>query len=141
MGLDFKERLLFGNKELIEKGNFELVADIFSADYVVHAGGKQYQGLLFVKRSLQQLRSAIENIKVVDVTIYLQQGEMVTWQRTLKGIHLTNMMGIPPSGQKVEWREMVVSRFDGNIIAEEWLVSELLGELLVKIPEGRGAKD
>ncbi len=46
------------------------------------------------------------------------------------------MMGIPPSAQKVEWRDIVVSRFENEKIAEEWTVSELAGELLLKVPLG-----
>ena len=50
------------------------------------------------------------------------------------------MMGIPPTGQKVEWRDMVVTRFDGEKIAEDWAVSELAGQLLSKlrIPDETG---
>ena len=44
------------------------------------------------------------------------------------------MMGIPPTGQKVEWRDMVVTRFDGEKIAEDWAVSELAGQLFSKFP-------
>ena len=44
------------------------------------------------------------------------------------------MMGIPPSKKKIKWNEMVVSRFEGDKIAEEWVVSELAGQLLLKQP-------
>ena len=39
------------------------------------------------------------------------------------------MMGIPASGQKVEWSDMLVTRFDGGKIVEEWAVSDLAGQL------------
>ena len=42
-------------------------------------------------------------------------------------------MGIPPTGQEVEWRDMHVTRFDGEMIAEEWVVSGLAGQLLLGI--------
>ena len=45
------------------------------------------------------------------------------------------MMGIPPSNKTVKWNEMVVSRFEGDKIAEEWIVSELMGQLLLKQPQ------
>ena len=45
--------------------------------------------------------------------------------------HEAEMMGIPPIAQKVKWRDMVVTRFDGEKIAEEWTVSELAGQLLL----------
>ena len=42
---------------------------------------------------------------------------------------------IPPTGKKVEWRDMVVTRFEGEKIAEEWAVSELAGQLFSKFPQ------
>jgi len=71
---------------------------------------------------------------VVKVEFRIQAGDTIAWQRTLKGTHIANMMGIPPTGQKVEWRDMVISRFDGEKIIEEGTVSELAGELLLKSP-------
>jgi predicted ester cyclase len=44
------------------------------------------------------------------------------------------MQGIPPSGKKVKWVDLVVTRFNNERIAEEWVVSELMGELLLKVP-------
>jgi hypothetical protein len=32
------------------------------------------------------------------------------------------------------WTQMVVSRFEGESISEEWIVSELMGELLLNAP-------
>ncbi|MFT7489878.1 MAG: putative ester cyclase [Candidatus Promineifilaceae bacterium] len=43
------------------------------------------------------------------------------------------MQGIPASGKKVTWRDMVVTRFSDDKIGEEWVVSELMGELLLKV--------
>ncbi len=34
----------------------------------------------------------------------------------------------------IKWTDMVVSRFENDKIAEEWVVSELMGELLLKTP-------
>ncbi len=129
-----EERIKFGNEELIGKGDLDVIDEIFAADYIVHAGGKDYKGHGFIKRWARQLRSAIPDIQVVSVEFYIQTGDTIAWQRTLRGTHKANMMGIPPTGRKVEWRDMVVSRFDGKKIAEEWAVSELAGELLSKSP-------
>jgi len=129
-----EELIKFANDEIMEKGNLGLVDKIFTANYVAHAGGKNYKGHQFVRRFSGQLRSAIPDIRLVEVKILLHSGDIIAWQRTLSGTHKADMMGIPPTGQKVEWREMVVSRFDGEKIAEEWVVSELVGQLLLKPP-------
>ncbi len=129
-----EERVRFANDEILGKGNLGAVDEIFATDYVVHAGGKDHKGLGFVGRFAKLLRSAIPDLRVVEVAVLIQAGDTIAWQRTLSGTHEAEMRGIPPSGQKVKWRDMMVTRFDGEKIAEEWTVSELAGELVLKLP-------
>ena len=130
-----EQQIRFANQELLEKGNLAAVDQIFAADYVVHASGKDHKGLAFVRRFVGLLRSAIPNIRVVEIAILNQAGDTIVWERTLSGTHKADMMGIPPSGKKVEWIDKVVTRFDGEKIAEEWSVSDLAGQLLLKLPQ------
>lgn len=129
-----EERIRFANDEILGKGNLDVVDEIFAIDYVVHAGGKDHKGLQFVRRFVKLLRSAIPDLRVVEVAVLIQAGDTIAWQRTLSGTNEAEMMGIPPTGQKVKWREMMVTRFDGEKIAEEWMVSELAGELALHQP-------
>ncbi len=108
--------------------------EIFANDYVVHAGGKDHKGHQFIRRFVKLLRSAIPDLRVVEVAVLIQAGDTIAWQRTLSGTNEAEMMGIPPTGQKVKWREIFVTRFDGEKIAEEWMVSELAGELALNQP-------
>ena len=134
MAKNYEEVIKYGNDELFEKGNLDVVGEIFSTKYVVHSSGKDYKGHNFIKQIIGQIRSAISDIRVVAVEFYMQSGNTIGWQRTLSGIHKAGMMGIPPTGHKVVWREMMISRFEDGKIAEEWMVSELAGELLSKSP-------
>ena len=129
-----KERIRFANEEILGKGNLDVVGEIFSTDYVAHADGKDFRGHAFIKGFAGQLRSAIPDLQVVEVALLTQAGDTIAWQRTLSGTHKADMMGIPPSGKKVQWRDMLVSRFDGEKIAEEWAVSELAAQLMFSIP-------
>ncbi len=129
-----EERVRFANDEILGRGNLGVVDEAFAADYVVHAGGKDAKGTEFVRRFIGQLRSAVPDLRVVEVEFLIQAGDTIGWQRTLSGTHKADMMGIPPSGRKVEWRDIMVTRFDGEKIAEEWAVSELAGHLLLAIP-------
>ncbi len=38
-----------GNIELFEKGNLDIIKEIFSNNYVVHVGDKNYKGHEFIK--------------------------------------------------------------------------------------------
>lgn len=131
-----EEQVRFANDELCQ-GNLDVLAEVFAANYVAHAGGKDHQGHEFIKRWTKQLRSAIPDIHVVKVEFHIQTDNTISWQRTLSGTHKANLMGIPPSGKKVTWRDMVVTRFEGEKIVEEWVVSGLAGELFSKQPISR----
>jgi predicted ester cyclase len=132
--MDKQEHLNYALEQLI-KGNLLVVDEVFSPDYIAHAGGKEYKGHEFIKRFANQLRSAIPDIRIVKVEFLAQDSQTLTWQRTLGGTHKAEMMGIPPSNKKVDWIELVVTRFDNGKIAEEWVVSELAGALMVKLPK------
>lgn len=129
-----EEIIKCANDVLITTGNLSIIDEIFTAEYIAHTGDKTYKGHKFIKRYINQLRAAIPDIKVVKVEFLIQESNTIVWQRTLRGTHKADMMGISPTEQKIKWRDMVISRFDGEKIAEEWTVSELAGELLSKSP-------
>lgn len=120
-------------EKLIGEGNLEVIPSYFAPDYLAHAENKEYSGLDFIKRFSKTLRTSIPDIKVLTVEILVENGDTVSWLRTLQGTHKKNMMGIPASNKKLTWNEMVVSRFEGDKIAEEWIVSELAGQLMIKL--------
>ncbi|HPF40578.1 MAG TPA: ester cyclase [Phycisphaerae bacterium] len=126
--------LRFANSELIDKHNPAAIPDVFAEDYVVHAEGRTYRGHAFIRRWLRQLRTAIPDLRVVDVTILAAKGHTIAWRRTLRGTHKAPLKRIPPSHRKVTWNEMLVTRFDGPMIVEEWCVSELAGQLFIQHP-------
>lgn len=130
-----EEIIQYAMEELIEKGNLVVLKDVFSADYLAHAGEKEYSGHAFIKRFTNQLRTAIPDIKSVDINFLAEESDTIVWQRCLTGTHKVKMQGIPPSGKKLKWVEMVVSRFENEKIVEEWVVSELMGQMLLKVPK------
>jgi predicted ester cyclase len=132
-------RIRSANEELIGIGRLDIVGEFFAADYVVHFDGKEFRGPAFVKRFIKDLRKAIPDVRVVDVKVLMQAGDTIAWQRTLRGTHAAELKRIPPSGKKVQWNDMLVSRFDGEQIAEEWSVSDLAAQLMFKLPRSSSA--
>lgn len=127
-----EEQLRNINDQLIEQGKLDIVEKFFIGDYVAHADGRDYKGHEFIRRFINQLRSALPDITVLNIEAFADAGDTIAWQRTFQGTHKRDMMGIPPSNRKIKWNEMVISRFEDNKIAEEWVVSELAGQLLLK---------
>jgi len=121
-------------EELIEKGNLAIVEKSFENDYVAHAGEKEYTGHAFIKRFASQLRTAIPDVCAKEIIFLAEEENTIVWQRTYTGTHKADMQRIPASGKKIKWTDMVITRFSYEKIAEEWVVSELMGELLLKAP-------
>ncbi len=128
-----EEKIKYANRELIELGNLDIIADTFANDYISHNAGKDYEGHNFIKRWTKNLRTAISEICLVKVEFHIQTNDTIVWQRTLSGKHTTKMWGIRASEQQIKWSEMVVSRFDDDKISEEWVVSDIVGQLLSKV--------
>lgn len=124
----------FTVNQLIEEGKFDVIEKVFSVNYIAHAGDKEYKGHEFIKKFSKQLRSAIPDVKVIKVEFLSKSGNTMTWQKTLGGTHKKNMKGIPASDKMIKWTDMIVSRFEGEKISEEWIISELMSELLLKAP-------
>ena len=133
--MDVKELITYANKELIEKGNLDVIQDVFTVDYIVHTDNKDYKGYDSIKKWVKQLRKAMPNMIVEKVEFFTNENNTIVWQRTLKGKHRNQMWGLRPSDKEIKWNEMVVSRLENDIIAEEWVVSEFIGKLLLKTPK------
>jgi len=129
------ERIKYAVEQLIGQGNLDVVNSVFTTDYVAHSENKEHRGHEFIKRFSKLLQTSIPDICVLKVEILVEKDNTISWQRTLQGTHKENMMGIPPSNKTVKWNEMLVSRFEGDKIAEEWVVSEIIGQLLLKLPQ------
>lgn len=130
-----EEKIKFANKEIIELGNLDVIADIFTKNYTVHTTNKDYKGHDFIKRWAKQIRTAIPDIRLLAINFYIQTNDTVVWERILEGTHTNRMWGVRASGQRIRWKEMVVTRFYNDKIDEEWVVSELAGEMLGKVPK------
>jgi predicted ester cyclase len=120
-------------EQLIVQGNLKVVDTAFSENYVAHAGEKIHKGHQFIKQFTKQVKAAIPDIKITKIEILSETANTLTWQRILSGTHKASLKGIPASNQKVKWYEIVVSRFENDKIVEEWLVSDLAFQLMIKL--------
>ena len=127
-----KELIHYACKELFEIGNIEIIDEVFVKSYVIHTANKDYRGYDFIKKWFKQLKKAFLTIYVDKIDFLSQENNLIVWQRSLSGKHIKQIRGIKPSDKIIKWNEMVVSRFEDGKIAEEWVVSELKGELFVK---------
>ena len=79
-----EEQIKNSNYHLIEQGDLDAVERFFTANYVAHAGEKEYFGHDFIKRFVKQIRTALPDISVTSIEILVNASNKIVWQRTLQ---------------------------------------------------------
>ena len=119
--------------EIIGSGNVDLIDELASDDIVDHEEGfpGQPPGKEGVKFFVNAMRQGFPDIKAtVDVT--LDQGELAAGRTILRGTHQGEFMDVPATGRTITVSGASFLRFDGDKLAEEWVVwdpRELLSAL------------
>jgi steroid delta-isomerase-like uncharacterized protein len=105
----------------------ELLAD----DYVGHdpsIPGGDIRGRESLKAVLQVARAGMPDARIT-IEDVLGEGDKTVVRFTVHGTHRGDFLGIPPSGREVKVATLLLSRFAGARIAEEWVVKDMLGLL------------
>ena len=96
---------------------------------MVHLADRDFHGHAFIVTFVNQLRSAFPDL-AIEVEVLVEDGSRVAWRRQYRGVQSGAFRGFPASGKTIEWQEMVVSRFEDGLIAEEWVTTDLAEHLL-----------
>ncbi|MBQ0887059.1 ester cyclase [Streptomyces sp. RM72] len=81
------------------------------------------------KAMFTELRTAFPDLKV-EVEHLLATDDELAFAYTISGTHRGQLMGHPPTGKRVSYRGMQISRFDGDgMLVERWGSSDELGML------------
>ena len=132
MSESLASRIHAANAVLLAGGNLEAIPDFFTQGHVTHLTEQDMDGgHKAIRGFVNALRSAFPDLQV-EVQILVEGTDRVAWQRICRGTHKGKFMGMPPSGRRLVWRDMITSRFEGNLIAEEWGISDLLDRMVHK---------
>jgi len=107
--------------EVVNKGDFSVVDELFSADYHSHhndpiglppgpEGVKQFIG--GTRAGFPDLELTLDDLFGAD--------DLVASRWTLRGTHTEEWFGTPATGKWAEWSGITLSRFEDGKIAEEW---------------------
>ena len=122
--IDWSPRIQAANEALLNQGDLDRVPEFFSDSYVAHATLGDATGHEAIRGFLTALRDAFPDLQV-EVQVLVTEDDRVAWVRTHRGTHQAEFMGVPPTGNELVWQDMVVTRYEDGVIAEEWGVSEL----------------
>jgi predicted ester cyclase len=101
-------------EEAFNGRDLSLLDDLFAADYVNHAAlpgtppGQAGQVAV-----MERLWAAFPDARF-EITHLAVDGDVGICIGTMSGTHEGELLGVPPSGRRVEWRMCHMMRFDGE---------------------------
>ncbi len=112
--------------EETDKGNYAAWEEVCSPDYICHFAG-------FPKpMSLEEHIKANRTFLVAfpdfhhEINDMVAEAEKVTARVTLTGTHDGEFMGIPPTGNRIEYTAFLTARFSDKRIVELWGVADMM---------------
>lgn len=120
---------------LWNKGDLSVADELFHPQSVSPSAPQLPPGPEGVKAIVSAFRSAFPDYWI-RIEHIVASGDRVAARFRQGGTHKGELMGIPPTGKRVEWSEMGVLRLAGGQIAESWYDVDLAG-LMAQLGVGR----
>ncbi|MGB8215359.1 MAG: ester cyclase family protein [Anaerolineales bacterium] len=127
--------------ELWNKGNLDFADGVFHPQAVYVSNPDFAAGSQGLKSSVGMLRKAMPDLKTKIKTL-LADGDLVLGWFSQAGTQTGALMGIPPTGKKVDWGHLIIARFAAGQIVQTWSnegVLELMQQLGVGGSPSAGA--
>jgi steroid delta-isomerase-like uncharacterized protein len=118
--------------------DLDLVEEIYAPNYVNHdlTMPEDVRGIGAVREFYSRYQSAFPDAEIT-IEDQVAEGDKVVTRWTGRGTHKGELMGVPPSGNRVEVAGITISRIEGGKVAEEWDSYDALGlmQQIGAIPE------
>jgi len=100
-------------------GDSDLLATIAAADLIDHGAGIGLESWA----AMVAMTLSIFPDAQLDVETILADGDMAVIRSVLRGTHLGEGMGMPPTGKTIALNALDLVRFQDGLAAERWLFS------------------
>jgi len=106
--------------EVFSRGKVGLADTLVAPGYVYHGpGGLEVRGPDGFKQLVNMYRSAFPDLTVT-IDDLIAEGDKVTCRWTGQGTHKGDLAGIAPTGRAATVTGILVSRFSGGKLVEDW---------------------
>jgi steroid delta-isomerase-like uncharacterized protein len=116
----------------------DTVEEVYAPDYVGHdpAMPEDVHGVEGAREFCGMYINAFPDAEIT-VEDQVAEGDKVVTRWTARGTHRGELLGVPPSGNRVEVTGVTISRIEGGKIVEEWDNYDALGMMqqIGAIPE------
>ncbi|MCC6983799.1 MAG: ester cyclase [Bauldia sp.] len=110
----------------VNNGRIESFGDFMAADFVDHHSQPgRPAGLAGVVQEMRELTEAFPDLRIEN-DLVIAKGDLVTVISTSRGTHRGPLMGIAPTGKRVEIGSIDVFRVRNGMLVEAWHVEQLL---------------
>jgi predicted ester cyclase len=109
-------------EEAMRRGKLDKLDGLYSNDYVYH--GIPVLGELRGPTAFKDFaRGFIDAVSEFQETVedQIAEGDKVATRISGGGLHTGEVMGAAPTGKKLTWSALILSRFVDGRIAEEWV--------------------
>ena len=114
-------------EEVVNKGNFDVVEELFHPDYVDHAAPPGAPaGLDGVRAIFSMFRTGFPDVKFT-IDQMVGEGSYVATLVHGEGTHTGQFIEFPPTGKHAQWRSVGFFRVQDGKIREHWGIPDLLG--------------
>jgi steroid delta-isomerase-like uncharacterized protein len=114
--------------EAVASGDLDVLDDICTEDVVSHAPLGEPRGVEALKEYEAPIHEAFTDFEVT-VEHLVEEGDHVAMHLTIRGTHRGEMMGVAPTGEEIEFQNMIFHRMEDGRIAERWVQPDVLGLL------------
>jgi predicted ester cyclase len=111
---------------VLSTGDLDLLDGIASAGFIEHGGapdGGDGIGVASWKLNAARSRSTFPDSQLIPRAI-LADGDQVAIHAALRGTHLGNGMGMPPTGKEVALEYVDIVRFQDGKAVERWIIAD-----------------
>jgi predicted ester cyclase len=105
--------------EIINAGNAGAVDELMTEDYIDHGPMGDLHGTEAFKQVVAMWRSAVPDVHCAVEDLF-SSGDMVAWNVRTTGTHTGEMMGIPPTGRRIELLSPNIGRVRDGRASEHW---------------------
>ncbi len=126
-------------EEVFNKGNLEIIPEFFAPGYTFHSPlGLKAEGPEGFKQMVAMVRKALPDLNVTIDDLF-GEGDSVATHITMTGTFKGEMMGIPPTGNKMKNSVILITRWKDGKEVEAWEALDTLAfyqQLGIPIPPG-----
>ncbi len=119
-----------GYEQIFNQGNLDQIEEFVSTDLVDHEapppGMEGLEGIEVLRQFVRVFRDAFPDLQFTAEDM-IAEGDKVAARYTMRGTHQGELMGIPPTGNRIEVTGIDIVRFEGGKMVEHWGNSDELG--------------